>query len=168
MTGSDSVRKDKIIKHLQSLRAIGYSLIDFIQMGNMKLLYEILKNLYPAMLQNLRDDIILSVMVAVDDHGFVDERLQKIADLEETQQSEELSHTALDLLCHVITIKELYRYANSIGIDLSFIEKLYNCFKAHPDTLLKEQFAMGDPKGQKASLIMHQLLQAINDRKGIN
>ena len=41
-------------------------------MGNMKLLYEILKNLYPAMLQNLRDDIVLSVMLAVDDHGFKD------------------------------------------------------------------------------------------------
>lgn len=62
----------------------------------------------------------------------------------------ELSHTALDLLCHVVTIKELYRYANSIGIDLAFMERLYNCLKAHPDTLLKEQFAMGDQKSQKA------------------
>ena len=44
-------------------------------MGNMKLLYEVLKNLYPAMLQNLKDDIILSVMISVDDHSFKGERL---------------------------------------------------------------------------------------------
>lgn len=126
VTGSESVIKEKIIEHIQSLRAIGYSVINIIQMGNTKLLYEILKNLYPAMLQNLRDDLMKSIMICSDKHGFTDARLLKLSSLPNAAQSEELSHTALDLFCNIITIKELYRYANSIGIDLPFIEKLYN------------------------------------------
>merc|ERR1712224_71180 len=104
-------------------------------------------------------------MVCSDDHGFTDPRLLKLASQADAAQSEELSHTALELFCNIATIKELYRYATSIGIDLPFIQKLYNFLQANPDAL-KEQFAMAEP--QKAKLIMHQLLQAINDRKGIN
>jgi len=74
--GNKSLHKEKILQHVQSLRAIGYSVINIIQLSNAKMLYEILKNMYPNLLPNLRDDVLKCIFFNTDKHEFKDDRIK--------------------------------------------------------------------------------------------
>jgi len=131
------------------------------------MLYEILKNMYPNLLPNLRDDVLKCIMFNTDKHEFKDERIKALSEQDYLEQSPEIANTCIDLLMNIVTIKELIRYCDSMGIDLKFLETLYKCFmNKDNEVMLREDFAFDD--SQKIKLIQHQLLQAVNDRKGIN
>ena len=149
VTGSESLNLTNVIVHFRQLRAIGYSLINILQFGNAKLLLDIVTKKYLALGLHLRYDI-----------------LEGIKAIDQSSIEPDLLHEALELLLNLASIKEIYGYCDSQGINLKFLEGLLNFCQKNTDQVLEERF--GYKSEQSRKLLTHKILQAVNDRKGTN
>lgn len=96
-----------MIKHLQELRALVYSIINNVLMGNSKLAEEYVKNCFPGLPKQLLRD----VMIAPD-----------AINRGELEYSENLSDESLDLLANLINVSELQQYLVGEGMTVSYLE----------------------------------------------
>mmetsp|Transcript_9491 Transcript_9491/g.14548 ORF Transcript_9491/g.14548 Transcript_9491/m.14548 type:complete len:163 (-) Transcript_9491:141-629(-) len=110
VTGRQSINKKNIVKHLRSLRAIGYSLINLLQLSNSQLLISIIAQKYTELALHLRNDVMGTLVES-----------QKAG---QSDALTEVGHEALELLLNVLAIKELYKYCDGWKVDLKFLEGL--------------------------------------------
>jgi hypothetical protein len=76
----------------------------------------------------------------------------------------DLIHEALELLLNIVSVKELQNQCDQQGITQKFLEGLLNFCSKNDDAL--EGF--GYETAQSRKLVVHKLLAAVNERKGLN
>lgn len=150
VAGKESIKKNDLVQHLQSLRAIGYSLINLVQVANAQLLKEILATKYKELGKHLRADIVAGIKAAKED---------------DDEYHDDLFHETLELMLNIVGIKELYAYCDQSQLNLNFLESLLSFCQSN-DEALQDRF--GYESTQSRKLVTHKLIQAINDRKGKN
>ena len=69
-------------------------------------------------------------------------------------------------MLNITSVKELYPYCDSQGITLQFLEGILNFCSKNSDGALEDRF--GYETAQSRKLLVHKLMAAVNDRKGIN
>ena len=104
---------DKVIKHLQELRALGYSIINELLLGNGRLADDFIRNKFRALPSLLLRDIMI---------------LPNILDKEDSKNddscSEQLNEESFDLCMNLLTLRELQPLFIQSGANLEFLKNL--------------------------------------------
>ena len=107
------LKTEKVIKHLQELRSLGYSILNELLLGNGRLAKDFITNRFAALPSLLLRDIMI---------------LPELLDNEESKNdqscSEQLNDEGCKLLMNLMTIRELQPTFVKSGATLEFLTQL--------------------------------------------
>lgn len=160
---------------MQGLRALCFAIVATLMDGNTQNLMTIIKENIPHLLHWLRSDIILNVSELnldpnqIKSMGLNPKGIKYAQDNQGTHRqfigpTEELSNEGLKLFLDMINIAELRSYCDKLGVNLNFLLGLQDVWSKNKSAF-NTKFAV---EQDKEKLMTSQLLQAINERKGIN
>lgn len=137
-SNNDQLNKKSIVRHIQSLRAIGYSILKSLQMNNVRVLMATIKMHLQSLMINLRCDIIQGILGTLGYDGLSESQWKalgvspegylKLAKLGSSRAiiypNQELLHEALELFLIAINVHEMQEYCSKCGVTLFFLEAM--------------------------------------------
>ncbi|CDW82063.1 UNKNOWN [Stylonychia lemnae] len=149
------LKKSEVIKHLEDLRALGYSIINNVVIGNAKLAFNLVKLIF----KNLPRLVMKDVMILP---NVLEKAQQTNTSIEVLDYSENLWDESLDLLLNLINIKQVYEVFREVGgMDIEYLENLRTQCEQY-------QLESNQSAQQKSKTIIGKITQVINDIKQIN
>eukprot|EP00347_Sterkiella_histriomuscorum_P022045 403331879 len=149
------LKKSEVIKHLEDLRALGYSIINNVVLGNSKSAFNLVKLLFKSLPKLLIKDVMILPQVM--------EQAKSNQNSSSLIYSENLWDESLELLLNLISIKQVYElFKEQSGIDIDFIENLKRIVE---DNSLDTQ---SQSQQQKQKTIIGKLTNIISELKQVN
>ena len=105
--------KNQLIKHCEDLRALAYSILTQLFLGNGRLANDFIRNRFNALPAILVRDVMILPQVLEEDESKADEAC-----------SENLNNEGLELLLALITVKELQPFIVEKGATTEFLTEL--------------------------------------------